>query len=121
MATDPIKHVVVLMLENRSFDHVLGGIQKMRSRYDLSGINEYNGKPFTQVPGAARQVLNGPAHETKDVLIQLGANGSVPQNGGFALNYANHFQQLADPSEVMRFHDDGTLPAIHALANAFTV
>jgi phospholipase C len=121
MATDPIKHVVVLMLENRSFDHVLGGIQKMRPRYDLSGINEYNGKQYAQLPGAARQVLDGPAHETKDVLIQLGANGSIPQNGGFALNYANHYPQLADPSEAMRFHDDGTLPAIHALAGAFTV
>ena len=30
MADDPIEHVVVLMLENRAFDHILGGTQKMR-------------------------------------------------------------------------------------------
>ena len=121
MADDPIKHVVVLMFENRSFDHILGGTQKMRARFNLSGINEYNGKSYTQLPGAARQVPNDPVHETNDVLIQLNGNGSVPANGGFVLNYAHQYPQLADPSEVMRFHEGGTLPAIHALANAFTI
>ena len=121
MADDPIKHVVVLMLENRSFDHILGGTQKMRARHALTGTNEYNGKPYTQLSGAARQVPNDPVHETNDVLIQLNANGSVPENGGFVLNYAHQYPQLADPSEVMHYHDDGALPAIHALANAFTI
>ena len=27
--TDPIQHVVVLMMENRSFDHMLGGIRHL--------------------------------------------------------------------------------------------
>ncbi len=121
MADDPIKHLVLLMLENRSFDHVLGGTPKMRSRWGMTGINEYAGKTYQQSPGASRQIVNDPVHETADVLIQLNANGSGPQNGGFVLNYAQHYPQLEDPSEVMRFHDEGTLPAIHALADAFTV
>jgi phospholipase C len=121
MADDPIKHVVVLMLENRSFDHILGGTKKMRVRYDLSGTNKYGRKTYNQLPGAARQVPNDPVHETTDVLIQLGGTAGVPQNGGFVLNYAQAYPQVADPSEVMRFHDDGTLPAIHALADAFTI
>jgi hypothetical protein len=51
----------------------------------------------------------------------VGANGSVLQNGGFVLNYAQHYPRLVDPSEVMHFHNEGTLPALHALASAFTV
>jgi phospholipase C len=121
MAEDLIKHIVVLMFENRSFDHILGGTKKMRSRYDLSGFNDYNGNRYGQMPGAGRQVAYDPVHETKDVLVQLGVNGAVPANGGFVLNYAHQYPQLADPSEVMRFHEEGALPAIHALANSFTI
>jgi phospholipase C len=121
MADDPIEHVVVLMLENRSFDHILGGTPKMRAQYDLSGSNKYGRKTYNQQPGAARQVPNDPVHATSDVLVQLGGNGGIPPNGGFVSNYAQACPQLADPAEVMRFHDGGTLPAIHALANAFTV
>jgi phospholipase C len=32
LADDPIKHVVVLMLENRSFDQVLGGLTAATSK-----------------------------------------------------------------------------------------
>jgi Phosphoesterase family len=56
MADDPIEHVVLLMLENRSFDHILGGTQKMLARWSLSGTNQYNGNTFPQMSGAARQV-----------------------------------------------------------------
>ena len=118
---DPIKHVVVLMLENRSFDHILGGTTKMRPRYPMSGQNRFKGAPFPQTPGAARQVPNDPVHETTDVLVQLGGNEGIPDMGCFVLNYAQEYPKLADPSEVMRYHDQGALSSIHALANAFTV
>lgn len=121
MVDDPIKHIVLLMLENRSFDHILGGASKMLSRWDLSGINQYNGNTYQQLPGAARQVSNDPVHETPDVLIQLNGYGRVAQNGGFVLNYAQHYPRLVDPSQVMRYHDDGTLPAIHTLASEFMI
>lgn len=118
---DAIKHVVILMLENRSFDHILGGTRKMRLKYDLSGTNKYNKKSYPQQSGASRQVTDDPVHETNDVLVQLGGMQSIPPNGGFVLNYAQEYPNVADASEVMRFHDDGTLPAIHALADAFTI
>jgi phospholipase C len=121
MADDPIEHIILLILENRSFDHILGGTPKMRARWPLSGTNEYNGTVYPQSAGAARQVPSDPFHETTDVLIQLGVTGSAPQNGGFVLNYTQHYPRLVDPSQVMRFHDDGTLPAIHTLASEFTI
>ena len=66
-------------------------------------------------------MLRSPSHETAQVLIQLKGNQGVAQNGGFVLNYAHQNPAPADPGEVMRIHDEGALPAIHALANAFTV
>jgi phospholipase C len=121
MPDDPIKHIVVLMLENRSFDHILGGTQKMRQRYAPSGVNKLNRKSYPQTAGSARQVPSNPSHDTADVLIQLQGNEGVAQNGGFVLNYAQLNPKPPDPGEVMRYHDEGTLPAIHTLANIFTV
>jgi phospholipase C len=121
MAEDLIKHIVVLMLENRSFDHILAGCPKNKRQYNPNGINEYGGRAYSQGPGAARRVADDPIHETADVLVQLQGNGSVPQNGAFVLNYAHNYPKLADPSEVMKYHDYSTLPAIHALAEAFIV
>jgi phospholipase C len=121
MADSRIKHVIVLMLENRSFDHLLADCPKNRQHYDPVGTNENKGRSYRQSAGAARSVPQDPTHETTDVLIQLEGNGSVPQNGGFVLNYAQHYPQMADPSEVMKYHAHGSLPALHALADSFTV
>lgn len=121
MAADLIKHVIVLILENRSFDHILAGCPKLQQKYAPSGINKLNGKSYRQTPGAARRVPDDPIHETPDVLVQLKGNGGVTQNGGFVLDYAQSYPMLTDPSEVMKYHDQGALPAIHALAGAFTV
>jgi phospholipase C len=116
-----IKHVIVLMLENRSFDHILADCIKNKKKYNPTGTNENDGQLYRQSASAARMVANDPMHETTDVLIQLKGNGTVQQNGGFVLNYAQHYPQQPDPSEVMKYHQHGALPAIHALADTFTV
>lgn len=122
MADDPIEHVIVLMLENRSFDHILADCPKNQQKYTPTGLNELEGKSYRQAPGAARMVAEDPIHETiPDVLTQLRGYGTVAQNGGFVLDYVQHYPHLADPSEVMKYHSYGTLPALHALAEAFTV
>lgn len=121
--TDSIEHVIVLMLENRAFDHVLGDCPKVRSKvgHAPDGINQYNGSTYPQQAGAARQVIDDPNHETADVLVQLQGFGSVATNGGFVLDYARNYPSVADPGEVMRYHEEGTLPAIQTLAASFTV
>lgn len=50
-----IEHVVVLMLENRSFDHMLGYLSLEAGRSDVDGLteemaNEYNGKRYAPEP-----------------------------------------------------------------------
>jgi phospholipase C len=55
-AADPIKHVLVLALENRSFDHMLGACQVVKP--DIDGIpplgpqrsNSYGGKAYLAFP-----------------------------------------------------------------------
>jgi phospholipase C len=57
---DNLKHIVVLMMENRSFDHMLGALKKVNPRINGLNGNEFNpdtnGNP---VPVAARG-LSGP-------------------------------------------------------------
>src|SRR3954462_13771577 len=76
---DPIKHVIVPMVENRSFDHMLGS---MKTLYPgLEGIDpnapgtnqDEAGNTYSQKPDALFQLPYGvdPKHELVDVLDQL--------------------------------------------------
>ena len=73
---EQIEHVVVLMLENRSFDHMLGCFQQIYT--DLNGIDPHTPPrsnpnladiPVVQAAGAERVLANDPKHETRDVLV----------------------------------------------------
>ena len=123
MAADPIQHVIVLMLENRSFDHILGDCPKIKGASPLSGINTYKGTSYPQANGAARVIGDDPKHDTSDVMVQLAASEGVAENGGFVLDYSNGYHDLTNASraEVMKFHAFQSLPAMHALAEEFTV
>src|SRR5689334_18448093 len=79
MPADPrIKHIVVLMLENRSFDHMLGLL--MRDIPELRGVRggdysnrDKNGVRFDVTDGAVYQgqFPIDPPHEFEDVMLQL--------------------------------------------------
>ena len=71
-APDPFRHVVLLMLENRSFDHMLGALQGVMPGLDgvpPSGPPRINrdmaGVPFEQRLGAAKVVDPDPPHGTE--------------------------------------------------------
>jgi phospholipase C len=121
---DPIKHVILLLLENRSFDHVLGCFRQIYPK--LEGIdpaaprkNSYSGKDYVEAPGAAPFLKFDPRHEHEHVVVQL-AGGT---NGGFVTDYAQAYPkaQPADLAEVMKYHALDGLPAIHTLARHFTI
>src|SRR5262245_42173375 len=127
---DPrIKHIVVLMLENRSFDHMLGLL--MRDIPDLRGVRggdysnrDKNGTPFDVTDGAVYQgqFPVDPPHEFEDVALQLYGPGDpppdVPTMGGFALSYQ---RGGGDPASVMRCFRPEQLPALTALAKHYLV
>jgi len=120
---DPIQHVIVLMFENRSFDHMLGDCPKIKAASPLTGLNRYKGTPYPQAAGAARVIQDDPKHDTSDVMVQLADSEGVGPNGGFVLDYSNGYHDLTDETraEVMKFHAFQSLPAMHALAQEFTV
>jgi phospholipase C len=123
-APDPIKHVIVLMLENRSFDQMLGSLQSEIA--ELDGIptgqpprtNRADKVSYAQAPGAAYVAPADPNHDYPHVLMQI-ANA----NSGFVQDYANVFPQSnkTDRAEIMKYHAAGALPALHTLARNFTV
>jgi phospholipase C len=125
-AADPIQHVIVLMLENRSFDHMLGGLSDAID--GLDGVpktgeprrsnSDSDGTPYEQVAGASRILKYDPKHELEHTLHQL-SDG----NTGFVDDFAraHPLSQPADRAEIMKYFADGTLPALHSLAKNFAV
>src|SRR5258707_13524094 len=107
-AADPrIKHIVVLMLENRSFDHMLGLL--MRDIPDLRGVRpgDYfnkgkDGTRFYVTAGAEYQgqFPDDPPPQFENVHDQLAASEPArPPKTGFALTYQRN---AGHPPAAMR-------------------
>jgi phospholipase C len=132
-----IDHIVVLMLENRSFDHMLGYLslapeQGGRGRHDIDGLrgpeaNSYNGSTYA-IHHLPRTVLAGevedPDHSAASVDEQV-ANGGQ----GFVANFARISsaraekadQPVPDPGLVMGYYDGADLPVYDHLAAEYCV
>jgi phospholipase C len=119
-ANDPIQHVVVFMLENQSFDRVLGCLKAVNP--DIDGVDlahpgesddPAGGPVYQQQAGAARTVTNDLGHDLDDVLRQM-------ENGcrGFVADYAKKYPNAsrAERQQVMNYFALGDLPVFHALA-----
>src|SRR5690242_4410368 len=93
MGTLPIQHVFVLMLENRSFDHMLGfsGITGSDATSgaptQIDGLtgaesNDYNGQRYAAAAPADYAMPVDPPHEFPDILLQLCGPGATYHSGG---------------------------------------
>ena len=78
-----IEHIVVLMLENRSFDHMLGYLSLEGGRDDVDGLkagmkNEYQGRtyPVHKLENTALDKAHDPCHAPDCIDEQL-KNNSV--------------------------------------------
>ena len=124
MSQDPIKHVVLLMFENRSFDQMLGCFREVYP--DLEGIDPANpssnvdpsGQVFPQSETNAISISPDPKHELENVLHQMEGG-----NANFVRDYAECYptSTAAEREQVMGFYPIGFLPALHALAQHFTI
>jgi phospholipase C len=139
-AAQPVRHVFVLMLENRSFDHFLGFSQLTGTDAEtgrptavtgLSGLesNTCNGVPFRVTPQADQTMPLDPGHEFTDVLTQLCGpaavyrpGGPYPEvtNTGFVDSYVKS-GGASNPGEIMKCFGPGQLPVLTALAREFAV
>ena len=130
-----IQHVFVLMLENRSFDHLLGfshitGIDAITgqptSTEGLDPTHDQNigpdGKPVPVSFPAPWALTHDPGHEFPDVREQLcGAGGTYPNinNSGFVSNYAKVDPE--HPDDIMKCYSPEQLPVINTLVREFAV
>jgi phospholipase C len=135
-----IEHVFVLMLENRSFDHMLG-FSRMTGRDAVNqsttilktpsagASNLWNSQAFPFSPPAVDPMITDPCHEFPDVLEQLcGATAIYPRGGpyppidnsGFVCNFAVDAKSPS-PGDVMHCFTTVQLPVLSALAQEFAV
>jgi phospholipase C len=140
--SDPIKHVVVLLLENRSFDQMLGcfseiyqgldGIDRASSSKNLLLSGGAAGKQteFFQAETRLRQMpwqkpnIWDPHHEVSHIHTQL--NGPVDNPGpmsGFVADFVGSYPDSTDEARqyIMSYYPLGFLPALHALGRDFTI
>jgi phospholipase C len=142
-ALQKVKHIVVLMMENRSFDHMLGYL-KNDGMPEVNGLNgdEFNlGPDGTKVPlkafdadahevqrpGEALQKKLDPDHSKAQVAKQLGTpkNGQTPNDG-----FVKSFVETRKPEDnigedlwmvPMGYYTAKDLPAYDHLARTFCV
>lgn len=132
---DPIKHVFVLMLENRAFDHLLGfsniqGVDAVTGQpttiEGLNASNDWNMDPhgnkvFASSP-APWVMLHDPGHEFPDVKQQLcGVGGNYPHinNSGFVTDYSH--VDPDHPDDIMKCFSPEQLPVLTTLAREFAL
>ena len=125
---EKIDHIVVLMLENRSFDHMLGFLTIDEGRTDVEGLtaaleNTADGKSFPVHPAQGTRLVKAqdPCHSGWCVDEQI-AGGPM---SGFAANYKKTRPQpplAADsPGTIMAYHTAEQLPVYAYLADRFAV
>ncbi len=143
---DAIDHVVLVMLENRAFDHMLGFLYPKSDKFDGLDGTESNRdakgneiKVFEIKPGeqnAYYYPLANPAEGYKATNDQLFSSNTPPASGqaandGFVTSFATELRKPAHPldprlvgttpTSIMGMYASETLPVLSGLAKGFAV
>src|SRR5271169_4317976 len=126
---DALKHIVVLMMENRSFDHMLGSLKAVNAQID--GVDGTQSNPDTQ----GNQVLVQPLAEFQsqldpdpdhhfpavDLQIFNGDPNRVANMQGFVKSYFNQQHDVKHSAKIMYYFTPDKLPVLTTLATEFAV
>ncbi len=136
-ALDKIEHIVVLMLENRSFDHMLGYLslppeQGGRGRNDVDGLtgnetNTFQGQPYPVfhlqdydrggVTYPATSIIYDPPHGSTAVHAQINDRA-----GGFVSTFVDYARpDSAHNGMVMGYYTADEVPVFDLLATEYGV
>lgn len=125
-----IEHLVVLMMENRSFDHMFGFLRSPDWPIDgLVGTEtnpDVNGRPVRVTPDAAYMgdLAADPGHDFASVNEQVFGNSTgtgAANMQGFVRSYHGKTKDVAKSHRVMRCFGPGRLPALSTLAREYAV
>lgn len=117
-----IDHIIVLMMENRSFDHMLGYLKKDAGREEVEGLtgnesNTYKGKAYKVNKLTDTQMDESPCHDFECVANQMRNN-----MGGFVANFAERFEKKdVNPGKVMGYYGKESVPVYDYLATQFAI
>lgn len=137
--SDKVKKVFVLMLENRSFDHMLGfsgipGLDGITINPEDSSkgtqFNSFRGKKYYATKGAPYKMPFDPGHEFPDTVEQLAGEGATypsggpyPQinNSGFVANYYKVVKKEQGLQDIMCCFSPDQIPVLTTLAKKYAV
>jgi phospholipase C len=130
-ALQNLKHIVVLMMENRSFDHMLGALRAADPRIDgLTGDEtnpDKNGQPVRVEAKAQYQsdLQPDPGHSFPDVDLQL-FSGSTdrtakPPMDGFVKSYSQIQANASHAQRILYYFNSARVPVITQLARKYAV
>src|SRR2546425_1256647 len=107
-ALDQIKTIVVVIMENRSFAHVLGYLSLPRygGRTDVDGLinldtdprfaNEYDQQIYRPFPMADGPLLHDLPHGRREIAVQLAVSGETPTMSGFVRAYVDASHSIVE-------------------------
>jgi phospholipase C len=121
-----VEHVVVLVLENRSFDHMLGYLSLEGGRGDIDGLrtefaNRHDGRAYRIHHLESTAIADDPEHSSNAVDLQLGGG----KMDGFVASFAKTLERAgvsdADLGQVMGYFNAEDVPVYDHLAREFAV
>jgi phospholipase C len=118
--TTKVDHIVVLMMENRSFDRMLGYLSLEGGRDDVDGLrpgmsNSHDGQVYQPFHLTDTVFEEDPDHRTDAIQAQVANN-----NSGFVSDFAGQYPGV-NPGKIMGYHNASDLAAYDFLAREFTV
>jgi phospholipase C len=134
MALSDIETIIIVIMENRSFDH-MSGYLSLDGAMDVEGLrkdaawqasfaNVYKAKNFGLFPiqtGSAP--CSDPEHDFKSIALQIKeACAGQPSMGGFVESFAEYSDpRPSDPSGVMGYQTATTVPTFDFFAKNYCV
>jgi phospholipase C len=136
MALQDIDTIIIVIMENRSFDHVLGylslpgagqmsveGLQAGGAWLDAHA-NIHNGVVYrSTLLDPAVQTIDDPSHSRETIAVQI---NTPPQGGGLMGGFVTSYADLTtpaptDPSQAMGYYDAAAVPIFDFFARNFVV
>jgi phospholipase C len=115
-----VEHVVILMQENRSFDHYFGTMRGVRGFGDPRAVSLPSGAPVWQQPTGAGYLLPYRINNIGTRFLPDPPHGW--NDGHAAWNQGRHDQWVPNKGETaMTYYTRADLPYYFALADAFTL
>jgi phospholipase C len=131
VGSDKLQQIVVLMMENRSFDHMLGSLKAKFPK--VNGLTGNESNPDTAgtvvkvspTAGFQGQLASDPDHHFPGVDLQIfgGAQDDkrVPNMQGFVKDYFTQTNDVNRSHAIMNYFTQAQLPVLTELATEFAV